>query len=35
VVPLGGEAGASDAVPGEFRLGPGNQEPPGVVIPLG
>ena len=21
-------------VPGEFRLGPGNQQPPGVVVPL-
>ena len=24
-----------DAVRGEFRLGPGNQQPPGYVIPLG
>lgn len=25
---------ASVAAPGEFRLAPGNQQPPGVVIPL-
>jgi hypothetical protein len=22
----------ADGVPGEFRLGPGNEEPPGVVV---
>jgi len=26
--------GPGDAVRGEFRLAPGNQEPPGYVIPL-
>ena len=32
--PAAGAAVDNDAVPGEFRLGPGNQQPPGIVKPL-
>ena len=32
LIRIGGDAG--DPVRGEFRLGPGNQEPTGYVIPL-
>jgi hypothetical protein len=34
-LPIRDDAPSSDPAPGEFRLGPGNQQPPGVVNPLG